>query len=112
SGEVIEAHPDGAVLSACVHPSGEGLLTGGDDGRLVWSRPSGAEEVAQVAGRWIDAVAASGESKLIAFATGRDLHVRDASDPKFERIFQHAKSVAAVAFDPKGRRIAAATYGG
>src|SRR5690606_21660949 len=38
SGETIEAHGDGAVLSACAHPGGEGLLTGGDDGRVVWSR--------------------------------------------------------------------------
>jgi WD40 repeat protein len=111
SGETIEAH-DGAILSACAHPSGEGVITGGDDGRVVWSRVSGAEEIAKVPGRWIDAVAASGESKLIAFAAGRELHVRDASDPKFARVFTHEKSVADVAFDPKGRRIAAATYNG
>ena len=111
SGETIEAH-DGAILSACAHPSGEGVITGGDDGRVVWSRVSGAEEIAKVPGRWIDAVAASAESKLIAFAAGRELHVRDASDPKFSRVFTHEKSVADVAFDPKGRRIAAATYNG
>ena len=110
-GETIEAH-DGAILSACAHPSGEGVITGGDDGRVVWSRVSGAEEIAKVPGRWIDAVAASAESKLIAFAAGRELHVRDASDPKFARVFTHEKSVADVAFDPKGRRIAAATYNG
>ena len=46
SGERAEAH-EGAALAACLHPSGEGLLTGGDDGRLVWSRPSGAEELAR-----------------------------------------------------------------
>jgi WD40 repeat protein len=112
SGEVLDAHPNGAVLSACVHPSGDGIVTGGDDGRVVWSRPSGLEELAAMKGRWIDAVAASAESKLIAFAAGRELHVRDASDPKFSRVFTHEKSVAALAFDPKGRRIAAATYNG
>ncbi|MFC3067905.1 WD40 repeat domain-containing protein [Phenylobacterium soli] len=111
SGESVEAH-DGAVLCACVHPSGEGILTGGDDGRLVWSRASGAQEIAKVPGRWIESVAASPESKLIAFAAGRDLHVRDAADPAFSRTFTHEKSVADVTFDPKGRRIAAATYGG
>ena len=110
-GETVQAH-DGAVLSACVHPLGEGLLTGGDDGRLVWSRASGPEEIAKIPGRWIDAVAASSESRLIAFAAGRELHVRDAADPAFARTFQHDKSVSDVAFDPKGRRLAAATYGG
>jgi WD40 repeat protein len=110
-GETVEAH-EGAVLAAALHPTGEGLVTGGDDGRLVWSRAAGAEELAAVPGRWIDAVAASAESKLIAFSAGRELHVRDAAYAGFARIFSHEKSVADVAFDPKGRRIAAATYGG
>jgi WD40 repeat protein len=110
-GETVEAH-DGAVLAAALHPTGEGLVSGGDDGRLVWSRTAGAEELAAVPGRWIDAVAASAESKLIAFSAGRELHVRDAADAKFARTFSHEKSVADIAFDPKGRRIAAATYGG
>lgn len=111
SGERVEAH-DGAILCACLHPSGAGLLTGGDDGRVVWSRPSGAQEIASLPGRWIDAIDASPDSKLIAFAAGKELHVRDSADPAFSRTFVHEKSVAAVAFEPKGRRIAAATYGG
>jgi WD40 repeat protein len=106
------AHEDGAVLCACVHPSGEGVLTGGDDGRLTWTRASGAEELAQLRGKWIESVAASPESKLIAFASGRELHVRDTADPGFARAFQHDKAIADVTFEPKGRRIAAATYGG
>lgn len=111
TGEVVEAH-DGAILSACLHPSGDGLITGGDDGRVVWSKPSGLEELAKLPGKWIESVAASAESKLIAFAAARELHVRDLADPKFERVFTHEKAVSDVAFDPKGRRIAAATYNG
>jgi WD40 repeat protein len=110
-GGAVEAH-DGASLSACLHPSGEGLVSGGDDGRLVWARPEGVEELAKVPGRWLDSVAASADSKLIAFSAGRELHVRDAADPAFARVFQQEKSISEVAFDPKGRRIAAATYGG
>jgi len=110
-GETVQAH-DGAVLCAAPHPSGSGLLTGGDDGRLVWSRPSGAVVVADAKGRWIDAVATSAASGLIAFAAGREAHVRDAADEAFARSFKHERSVADVAFDPKGRRLAAATYGG
>jgi WD40 repeat protein len=110
-GRTVQAH-DGAILSAARHPSGEGLLTGGDDGRLVWSTAAGAQELAKVPGRWIEALAASPDSGLIAFAAGRDLLVRDVADPAFERRFTHEKSVADIAFDPKGRRVAAATYGG
>jgi WD40 repeat protein len=111
SGATVEAH-GGAILSAALHPSGEGVVSGGDDGRLVWSRADGAVELAQVKGRWIESLSASPASGLIAFGAGRELHVRDAADPAFARVFTHEKSVADVAFDPKGRRIAAATYNG
>jgi len=107
----IEVH-DGAILAACLPPKGEGLLTAGDDGRVVLATPSGAQELAKVPGRWIETVAASPDSGLIAFGAGRDLHVRDLADPAFARVFTHEKSVADVAFDPKGRRLAVATYGG
>jgi WD40 repeat protein len=110
-GQSAEAH-DGAILTAAAHPSGDGVLSGGDDGRLVWSREGRSETIAEVAGGWIDALAASAASGLIAFAAGKDLRVRDAADAAFERRFGHEKSVAAIAFDAKGRRLAAATYGG
>lgn len=110
-GESLEAH-DGAVLSACLPPTGNGVVTGGDDGRVVLTTPAGVTELAKVPGRWIDTVAFSPDSKLIAFGAGRELHVRDPADAAFARVFQHEKSVADVAFDPKGRRLAVATYGG
>jgi len=111
-GRVVEAH-QGAILCAAVHPSGSGLITGGDDGALVWSRPDeGATVLTQGGGKWIDALDVSPSNGLIAYAAGRELVVRDAADPTFERRFTHERTVAAVAFEPKGRRIAAATYGG
>jgi WD40 repeat protein len=110
-GQSAEAH-DGAILAAVPHPFGQGVLSGGDDGRLVWSRDGASETIAEVAGGWIDALAASAASGLIAFAAGKDLAVRDAADPGFQRRFSHEASVAALAFDAKGRRLAAATYGG
>ncbi|MBS0334852.1 MAG: WD40 repeat domain-containing protein [Proteobacteria bacterium] len=111
AGEVQTAH-DGAVLSAALHPSGQGLVTGGDDGRLVWARADGLQEIASLRGKWVDGVAASAASGLIAFSAGREVHVRDAADAAFSRTFVHEKTVADLAFEPKGRRLAAATYGG
>ena len=70
------------------------------------------EALAEAPRQWIDAVAASAASGLIAFSAGREAQVLDANAPEFERIFVHEASVAGVAFDPKGRRLAAATYGG
>jgi WD40 repeat protein len=109
-GGVIEAHR-GAVMCAAVHPCGQGVVTGGDDGRLVWSTAEGAAEITKVRG-WIDALEISSATGLIAFSAGRTVHVRDANDPAFARAFEHERSVAAIAFDPKGRRIGAASYGG
>ena len=110
-GGVHQAH-EGAVLCAVPHPSGRGLLTGGDDGAVVWTQASGPVVLERMRGRWIDALAASSQSGLFAWAAGREVHVRDASDPKFQRTFVHERSVTDLAFDPRGRRLAAATYGG
>ena len=110
-GATAEAH-DGAVLCAAAHPSGEGLITGGDDGRLMWSRGGASDVLAEAKGRWIDVVAASATSGLIAFAAGREVMVRDTRDPKLANSLTHERTVAGLDFDPKGRRIAAATYGG
>jgi WD40 repeat protein len=111
SGGRIDAH-DGAILCAAPHPGGAGLITGGDDGQVVWSRASGPSPVAEIRGRWIDSLATSAASGLIAFGAGRELHVRDTADAAFARVFVHEKSVAHAAFDAKGRRLAVATYGG
>lgn len=111
SGERIDAH-DGPVLSAAVHPSGEGVVTGGDDGKLVWSRREDAGQLAAAKGAWIDAVATSPASGLIAFSAGRTVTVLDVKDPAFRRTFEHERTVSGLAFDPKGRRLAAPTYGG
>lgn len=111
SGETVQAH-DGSALAAAVHPSGAGVVTSGDDGRVIWSRPSGAQEIAALKGKWVDALATAPASGLIAFASGRDLHVRDIADPAFARTFKLERACADLAFEPKGRRIAVATYGG
>lgn len=112
SGEWNAAH-DGAILCATVHPSGEGVVTGGDDGQVVWHRRGEAGLLAKSAkGRWIDAIDASADSGLIAFTSGKTLSVIDAKDAVFRRDFEHERTLSGVAFDPKGRRIACSTYGG
>lgn len=109
---VFSAVHDGAILCAAVHPSGDGVITGGDDGRVIWSRRTEAGVLATADGKWIDAIDASRESRLIAFSAGRTLSVIDAADAGFRRDFEHERTVSGVAFDPKGRRVATSTYGG
>jgi len=110
-GEFSAAH-DGAILCAALHPSGDGVVTGGDDGRVIWHRRGEAGVLATARGQWIDAIDASAESALIAFSSGKTLSVIDAKDAGFRRDFQHERTVSGVAFEPKGRRIATSTYGG
>ena len=112
SGEFNAAH-DGAILCAAVHPSGDGIVTGGDDGRVVWHRRGEAGLLANSAnGQWVDAIDCAPDTGLIAFSAGKTLTVIDAKDAGFRRDFVHERTVSGVAFDPKGRRIAASTYGG
>jgi WD40 repeat protein len=111
SGAAQSAH-DGAVLAAVRHPTQGGLITGGDDGRLVWSRPDGVQPLAEAPGRWIESVAAAPGSGLVAFGAGREARVIDLADPVFARSFAHERSVADVALDGRARRLAVATYGG
>jgi len=110
-GEFSAAH-DGAILCAVVHPSGDGVVAGGDDGRVIWHRRDEAGVLATAKGAWIDAIDASAESGLIAFSSGKTVSVIDARDSAFRRDFRHEHTVSGVAFDPKGRRLASATYGG
>lgn len=110
-GERFEVH-DGAVLCAAVHPSGDGIVTGGDDGKVAWTRRDGSQTLVETPGKWIDAVDTAPATGLIAFSAGRILSVIDTADAKFRRDFQHERTVSGIAFDPKGRRIATSTYGG
>jgi WD40 repeat protein len=109
-GEAAQAH-EGAVLCAAVHPSGDGVVTGGDDGRVCWVTREETTLLARASG-WVDSVAAAPATGLIAFSSGRTVSVIDAADPAFRRDFAHERTVSGVAFDPKGRRVAASTYGG
>jgi WD40 repeat protein len=103
---------DGAVLAAVRHPTGEGVITGGDDGRLVWSRRDGVQQLAEAKGRWIESVAVQPGASLLAFGAGREARVIDLADAGFSRSFAHERSVADLALDARARRLAVATYGG
>ena len=111
-GGTRQAAHDGAVLAAERHPTGEGVITGGDDGRLVWSRRAGTEVLAEAKGRWIDCLAVQPGASLMAYGAGREARVIDLADPGYARTFTHERSVAGLALDGRARRLAVATYGG
>jgi len=103
---------DGACLSLAVDVGDGGVLTGGDDGRMMRSDPAGETTmIASIPGRWVELIIVSTESGLRAGAFGKTVRVlgRDASEVV---AFDHANTVGGLAFDPKGRRLAASHYGG
>ncbi len=104
-----EAHK-GAVLALCADVA-EGVLTGGDDGRLARVTPAGqVEEVAGFGRKWVEHVAAH-ESGLRAAAVAKAVHVLDAKGQALKSL-PHPSTVAGLAFDAKGKRVAASHYNG
>ena len=103
---------DGACLSLAVDLAEQRVLTGGDDARLVSTGTDGeTTEIAAIAGRWVEPITTSRASGLCAAAFGKTVSLF-AQDGRAVGTFDHANTVGGLAFHPKGRRIAAAHYGG
>ena len=106
--KAVEAH-DG-LLAAVPTLDGKALLTGGEDGKVQRVASDGTIETAAEAGRkWVTSVAA-GPQGTFAWAVGRSAFVRLPDGQVRE--FQHPRTVEAIAFAPKGLRIAVARYNG
>ena len=106
----VEAH-DGACL-AMVADCKDGYLSGGDDGRLLRVAPDGTvNEIANLgAMKWVEQVAAH-ESGVRAASVGKQLHVFNGKGEK-QKTLLHPSAVGGIAFDAKGKRIAASHYNG
>lgn len=102
----------GACLSLATDLGEERVLTGGDDGRLASTDAAGATStVATMPGRWVEPIAVSRASGLRAAAFGKTVCLF-AQDGSPLAKFDHANTVGGLAFDPKGRRLAASHFGG
>lgn len=108
-GAPVQAH-DGAILSACLHPDGKRILTGGDDGRVSLVSPDGKSETLAELGKWVDHLVASASSGMIAAGAGKNAVVF--RDGKEAHRFAYPTTIGGLALDAKGRRLAATHYGG
>ncbi len=105
----VEAH-NGSALALTAAKSG--FVSAGDDGKVVAIAADGATETLfHARGKWIEHVAFSPASGALAFAGGKDAFViaKPGAEP---RRLTHGSSVMGLAFDPKGKRLAAAHYNG
>ncbi len=98
----------GAVL-ALAADARAGFLTGGDDGKLC-STSDAVAVLGDYGTRWVEHVAAHPDG-LRAAACGRMLHVVDGEGRALKSL-AHPSTVAGVAFDTRGKRVAASHYGG
>jgi len=115
----LAAH-DGSVLSLCQDISAQDFLTGGDDNRLcrilgsdlTASAGTAVRELAR-GRRWVEHVVSviDGRTGLIASAHGKQVELRDIAGQSI-RSFAHDSTVTGLAFDIKGKRIAASHYNG
>lgn len=104
----VEAHPDAGALVAAI--SGERLITGGDDGRIVSTDANGnVETLVDEKGRWIVALAARPDGAL-AWSLGKDVKARDNRGQ--ETSFSVGSTAQGLAFAPKGYRLAISHYNG
>jgi WD40 repeat protein len=108
----ISAH-GGAVLSLAAHPVSGGFCSGGDDGRLLSVGLDGSiSEIASFGSKWVEHVACfAGKSSVIAAAVGKNLNLFTGAGVK-TRSLAHPSTVTGIAFDAKGKRVAASHYNG
>jgi WD40 repeat protein len=114
-----EAH-DGAILDFATDPSGDGFISGGDDGKL--NRVAADGTVSNVAGfgmKWVEHVATyvpdpgrgGGGRGLIAASAGKVVRLFDQSGQLLKEL-THPSTVTGLVFDGKGKRIGASHYNG
>ncbi len=104
----------GAILASGA--DGERVVTGGDDGRVMATDAAGASAsvATDARHRWIDHVAL-GPGGAVAWSAGRQAFVRSAksaSKESVEQVLDAPSTVGALAFAPKGFRLAIAHYNG
>ena len=108
----VAAH-DGSLL--CLAPLGEGFVSGGDDGVLARTDAVGGEATAfaRFGGRWVDRCVTVEDRRaaVIAVAVGKRVVLLDGAGATI-RAIEHPSTVTGLAFDAKGKRVAASHYNG
>jgi len=109
----VAAH-DGAALSLAPDALPHGFISGGDDGRFVRVDAAGAiTELAALGSKWVEHTAsfADGRAGFLACAAGKLVHLFTAQGEKLKAL-EHPSTVTGIAFDARGKRLAAAHYNG
>ncbi len=109
----VDAH-DGALLSLAPNTAQTGFVTGGDDGAFVRIAADGStSRIASYGSKWVERVQSfsDGKTRLLACSVGKKLFVMDSAGTVLKTL-EHPSTVTGIAFDAKGKRIAASHYNG
>jgi WD40 repeat protein len=108
----VAAH-DGAVLALAQDVSADGFISGGDDGNFNRIGGEGVTRIAAHGMKWVEHVASFAHPKagMLACTVGKNLHLFNAGGGKI-RSLAHPSTVTGIAFDAKGKRVAASHYNG
>jgi WD40 repeat protein len=105
---------DGAVLAICADAAPAGFVFGGDDGGFVRIGMDGDRaDLGRWPGKWVEHVAGIGRGRdgVLACTVGRKLHLFGADGAALKTL-DHPSTVTGLAFDGKGKRVAASHYNG
>jgi WD40 repeat protein len=103
----------GAILSACRHPDGAAVVTGGDDGRVCRiSRDGAVAELGRFERKWIGHLVASPALRLIVAGVGKEAIVWTAGGTTPSHRYAVGAMIGGLAFDGKGKRLGIAHYNG
>ena len=106
---------DGASLDFASDPSGDGFISGGDDGKLNRIAVDGTvSNVGNFGSKWVEHVATYALDKgkgLIAASAGKLVKLFDRSGQLLKEL-THPSTVTGLVFDGKGKRIGASHYDG
>ncbi|WP_207482367.1 WD40 repeat domain-containing protein [Arenibaculum pallidiluteum] len=103
----------GAVLRLVAETGPGAFLSGGDDGRALRIEADGSViELASFPGCWIEELAVSPVTEFRAIAADREVRLYDRQGVLLGAAAEHPSTVAGIAFNPKGKRLAIAHYGG
>lgn len=110
----VQTVHDGSVLSIAPDAAPTGFLTGGDDNSLRRIAADGTVSELAKGRRWIEHITtwAGDKGGVIAFASGKQVELRDAAGCDTLKVLEHPSTVSGIVFDAKGKRIAASHYNG
>ena len=109
----IPAH-NGAALALAPDAAPTGWVSAGDDGKFRRIAADGAvTTVAEYGMKWVEHAAShtDGKTQILACAVGKYIHLFDGAGKKLKSL-EHPSSVTGLAFDARGKRIAASHYNG